>query len=423
MSVAKWASQPSLGMKKILPLFLLSAAILQAENWPQFRGPNGAGISAQKGLPVTWGAKDYTWKVKLPGIGHSSPVVWGDTVLVTSAAQAGEKRALQAFVASTGKLLWTKHLGGVTHPKHALNSYASATPCTDGQLVFVAWGDNDEYFVVAHDLKTGMEKWRAQLPPSLSKHGHGTATSPILFEDSVILLNEHDTGPGYIVALNKNTGKQQWLLKRKIEIMTYATPIIIDVNGAPQLINSCLDDGLMGIDPRKGKVLWSTPGQFDLRTVATPVHWNGLVYGSCGGGGKGKLMLAVKVGGKGNVSETHIAWQRKRSLPYVPSPIIYKDHIYMWLDNGIVVCANPKTGEEIWDERVGRGDFSSSPVCIDGKIYCSSRSGEFTVVDASPEFKIRGRSLLGEQTHATPAVSNGRMFIRGFEHLFCLEVK
>ena len=423
MSVAKWASQPSLGMKKILPLFLLSAAILQAENWPQFRGPNGAGISAQKGLPVTWGAKDYTWKVKLPGIGHSSPVVWGDTVLVTSAAQAGEKRALQAFVAATGKLLWTKHLGGVTHPKHALNSYASATPCTDGQLVFVAWGDNDEYFVVAHDVKTGAEKWRTQLPPSLSKHGHGTATSPILFEDSVILLNEHDTGPGYIVALNKNTGKQQWLLKRKIEIMTYATPIIIDVNGAPQLINSCLDDGLMGIDPRKGKVLWSTPGQFDLRTVATPVHWNGLVYGSCGGGGKGKLMLAVKVGGKGNVSETHIAWQRKRSLPYVPSPIIYKDHIYMWLDNGIVVCANPKTGEEIWDERVGRGDFSSSPVCIDGKIYCSSRSGEFTVVDASPEFKIRGRSLLGEQTHATPAVSNGRMFIRGFEHLFCLEVK
>ena len=423
MSVAKWASQPSLGMKKILPLFLLSAAILQAENWPQFRGPNGAGISAQKGLPVTWGAKDYTWKVKLPGIGHSSPVVWGDTVLVTSAAQAGEKRALQAFVAATGKLLWTKHLGGVTHPKHALNSYASATPCTDGQFVFVAWGDNDEYFVVAHDLKTGMEKWRAQLPPSLSKHGHGTATSPILFEDSVILLNEHDTGPGYIVALNKNTGKQQWLLKRKIEIMTYATPIIIDVNGAPQLINSCLDDGLMAIDPRKGKVLWSTPGQFDLRTVATPVHWNGFVYGSCGGGGKGKLMLAVKVGGKGNVSETHIAWQRKRSLPYVPSPIIYKDHIYMWLDNGIVVCANPKTGEEIWDERVGRGDFSSSPVCIDGKIYCSSRTGEFTVVDASPEFKIRGRSLLGEQTHATPAVSNGRMFIRGFEHLFCLEAK
>ena len=423
MSVAKWASQPSLGMKKILPLFLLSAAILQAENWPQFRGPNGAGISAQKGLPVTWGAKDYTWKVKLPGIGHSSPVVWGDTVLVTSAAQAGEKRALQAFVAATGKLLWTKHLGGATHPKHALNSYASATPCTDGQLVFVAWGDNDEYFVVAHDLKTGMEKWRAQLPPSLSKHGHGTATSPILFEDSVILLNEHDTGPGYIVALNKNTGKRQWLLMRKIEIMIYATPIIIDVNGSPQLINSCLDDGLMGIDPRKGKVLWSTPGNFDLRTVATPVHWNGLVYGSCGGGGKGKLMLAVKVGGKGNVSETHITWQRKRSLPYVPSPIIYKDHIYMWLDNGIVVCANPKTGEEIWDERVGRGDFSSSPVCIDGRIYCGSRTGEFTVVDASPEFKIRGRSLLGEQTHATPAVSNGRMFIRGFEHLFCLEAK
>ena len=134
-------------------------------------------------------------------------------------------------------------------------------------------------------------------------------------------------------------------------------------------------------------------------------------------------MMAVKVGGKGNVSESHIAWKRQRSLPYVPTPIVYGDHIYMWLDNGIVICADPKTGEEIWNERVGRGDFSSSPVCIDGKIYCSSRTGEFTVMDASPKFKVHGSSQLGEKTHATPAVSNGRMFIRGFEHLFCLEAK
>ena len=145
------------------------------------------------------------------------------------------------------------------------------------------------------------------------------------------------------------------------------------------------------------------------------------MYGSCGGGGKGKLMLAVKVGGKGNVSESHIAWKRQRSLPYVPTPIVYGDHIYMWLDNGIVICANPKTGEEVWNERVGRGDFSSSPVCIDGKIYCSSRTGEFTVIKASPKYELLGVSQLGEKTHATPAVSNGRMFLRGFEHLYCLE--
>ena len=294
---------------------------------------------------------------------------------------------------------------------------------TDGKLVYVAWGDNDEYFLVAHDIRNGKEKWRTQLEPSLSKHGHGTGTSPVIFEDLVILLNEHDTGPGYIVALNKNTGKQQWLIKRKIEIMTYATPIIIEVKGEPVLINSCLDDGLMGINPRNGKVLWSTPGNFDLRTVAMPVHWNGIVYGSCGAGGKGKLMLAVKVGGKGNVSKSHIAWKRQRSLPYVPTPIVYGDHIYMWLDNGIVICADPKTGEEIWNERVGRGDFSSSPVCIDGKIYCSSRTGEFTVIKASPKYQLLSRSQLGEATHATPAISNGRMFLRGFEKLYCLEAK
>ena len=397
--------------------------MLQAENWAQFRGPNGAGLSAEKGLPVKWTAKDYKWQVELPGIGHSSPVVWEDRVIITSAVNKGEKRFIECYHADTGKPVWSKELGGATHPKHGLNSFASSTPVTDGKMVYVSWGDNDEYFIVAHDFKSGAEKWRTQLKPSLSKHGHGTATSPILFEDLVILLNEHDTGPGYIVALDKATGKERWKIARKIEIMTYATPIIIEVKGEPVLINSCLDDGLMGINPRNGKVLWSTPGNFDLRTVAMPVHWKGIVYGSCGGGGRGTQMLAVKVGGKGNVTETHIAWKRQKSLPYVPTPIVYGDHLYMWLDNGIVICADPKTGREIWNERVGRGDFSSSPVCIDGKIYCSSRTGEFTVMDASPKFKVHGSSQLGEKTHATPAVSNGRMFIRGFEHLFCLEAK
>ena len=410
-------------MKNFLFFLLLSAVLLPAENWAQFRGPNGAGISTEKGLPVKWTAKDYKWQVELPGIGHSSPIVWEDRVIVTSAVNKGEKRFIECYHADTGKPVWSKELGGATHPKHGLNSFASSTPVTDGKMVYVSWGDNDEYFIVAYNFKSGAEKWRTQLKPSLSKHGHGTATSPVIFEDLVIILNEHDTGPGYIAALDKATGKERWKIARKIEIMTYATPIIIEVKGEPVLINSCLDDGLMGINPRNGKVLWSTPGNFDLRTVAMPVHWKGIVYGSCGGGGRGTQMLAVKVGGKGNVTETHIAWKRQKSLPYVPTPIVYGDHLYMWLDNGIVICADPKTGREIWNERVGRGDFSSSPVCIDGKIYCSSRTGEFTVMDASPKFKVHGSSQLGEKTHATPAVSNGRMFIRGFEHLFCLEAK
>ena len=410
-------------MKKILFFLVLSVALLPAENWAQFRGPNGAGISTQKGIPIKWTAKDYKWQVKLPGIGHSSPIVWEDRVIVTSAANKGEKRFIECYHTKTGKFIWSNELSGAPHPKHGLNSFASATPVTDGKRVYVSWGDNDEYFIVAHDFKNGKELWRTQLGASLSKHGHGTAVSPVLFEDLIIILNEQDTGTGYIAALDQATGKERWKIERKIEIMTYATPIIIEVKGEPQLINSCLDDGLMGINPRTGKVLWNTPGNFDLRTVAMPVYWNGIVYGSCGGGGKGKLMLAVKVGGKGNVSQTHIAWKRQRSLPYVPTPIVYGEHIYLWLDNGIVICANARTGEEVWNERVGRGDFSSSPVCIDGKIYCSSRTGEFTVIKASPKYELLGRSQLGEATHATPAVSNGRMFLRGFEHLYCLQAK
>ena len=410
-------------MKLVLAILMAVVFEVQAENWPQLRGPNGAGISTEKGLPLQWAAKDYAWKIKLPGIGHSSPIVWNDRVIVTSATNKGAQRYIDCYSAATGKPVWRKTLEGITHPKHALNSFASATPATDGKRVFVSWGDNDEFFMVAHDFETGKELWRTQLGVSLSGDGHGTAVSPVLFEDLVIILNEHDTSLGYIAALDQATGKVRWKIDRKINKMTYSTPILVEDGGQTQLINACLDDGLMGLNPRTGKILWTTPDTFTLRTVAMPVYWQGHVFGSCGGGGKGKLMTAVKLGGKGKVTETHVAWERKRSLPYVPTPIAYGDHLYLWLDNGIVICVDAKTGAEQWNERVGRGDFSSSPVCIDGKIYCSSRTGEFTVVDASPQFKIRGRSQLGEQTHATPAVSNGRMFIRGFEHLYCLEAK
>tara|TARA_B100001123_G_scaffold337630_1_gene382007 strand:+ start:1633 stop:2865 length:1233 start_codon:yes stop_codon:yes gene_type:complete len=410
-------------MKKYFSLLFIVASLVHAENWPQLRGPNGAGISAEKGIPIKWTAKDYAWGVKLPGIGHSSPIVWEDHVIVTSAANKGEKRFIQCFEAATGKPVWMEQLGGATHRKHALNSYASATPVTDGKRVFTSWGDNEEFFMVARDFKTGKELWQKQLGASISEQGHGTGVSPILFEDLVIILNEHDTSLGYIAALDQLTGKVRWKIDRKIKKMTYSTPILVEHDGQTQLINACLDDGLMGLDPHDGKILWTTPGTFDLRTVAMPVYWKGHVYGSCGGGGKGKLMTAVKLGGKGKVTGTHVAWERRRSLPYVPTPIAYGDHLYLWLDNGIVICVNPKTGEEVWNERVGRGDFSSSPVCVDGKIYCSSRTGEFTVIKAGPKYELLGRSQLGESTHATPAISNGRMFLRGFEKLYCLEAK
>ena len=410
-------------MKKFLFLLAFTTGLVNAENWAQFRGPNGAGISAQKGIPIKWTAKDYAWQVKLPGIGHSSPIVWEDHVIVTSAANKGEKRFIECYHADTGKPLWSEELGGASHRKHGLNSYASATPVTDGKRVFMSWGDSDEYFMVAHDFKTGKELWRTQLGASISQHGHGTGTSPVLFEDLVIILNEHDTGPGYIAALDQATGKERWKIGRKIGKMTYSTPLLVEHGGQVQLINACLDDGMMGLNPRTGKILWTTPKTFDMRTVAMPVYWKGHVFGSCGNGGKGTLMTAVKLGGKGKVTESHIAWKRQRSLPYVPTPIAYGDHLYLWLDNGMVICVDAKTGDEVWDERVGRGDYSSSPVCIDGKIYCGSRTGEFTVIKASPKYELLGRSQLGEATHATPAVSNGRMFLRGFSKLYCLEAK
>ena len=160
-------AQSGLCMKLVFAFFMAVALGAQAENWPQLRGPAGAGISSEKGLPIKWTAKDYAWQIKLPGIGHSSPIVWEDNVIVTSASQKGAQRFIECYSAATGKPVWSKTLGGETHPKHALNSYASATPVTDGKRVFVSWGDNDEFFMMAHDLKNGKELWRTQLGVSL----------------------------------------------------------------------------------------------------------------------------------------------------------------------------------------------------------------------------------------------------------------
>ncbi|MBI3461988.1 MAG: PQQ-binding-like beta-propeller repeat protein [Planctomycetes bacterium] len=400
----------------------LSTRAAHAENWPRFRGPNGAGISSENGFPATWSDGDYAWKTELPGVGHSSPCVWEDHVFLTSAEDKGRIRIVLDVSASTGKIRWIHRLDSKTYKINNRNSYASATPATDGKRVYVTFGNEREYLLLAYDFE-GNQLWKYDLGPFISQHG--AAISPIVFEDLVILGNDQDA-KSFIVAVDSSTGKPRWKVdrneKQRETATAYATPILIQGEGGKrELIFTSLADGFTSYDPRTGAFNWRAD-LFPARTCGSPVFGHGLLYATCGGGGNGKLLLAVRPGGQGDLGESCIAWERAKELPYVPTPVLTGDHIYLWCDNGVVSCVEAKTGKNIWTERIERtSKFSGSPICVDGKLYCVSEEGEVIVLAARPDsFQLLGRTSLGEGSHATPAVSNGSMFIRGFEHLFCL---
>jgi outer membrane protein assembly factor BamB len=388
----------------------------RSEDWARFRGANGTGLSNQTGFPTTWDASRFEWNIELPGIGHSSPIVWGNALFVTSAVDEGAVRYLHRVDTKTGRVVWTRQMGLRQSHKHLKNSWASGTPATDGNLVYVPFADREQYTVSAFDFD-GNLVWRRFLGSFQSQHGQGA--SPILFEDLVIVPNDQQ-GPSSIVALDKSTGKLVWSSLRSFRKTSYSTPILLKQSNddQPQLICVSGRLGVTSLDPRTGELNWAS-GEFPMRTVASPIFANGMVIASCGGGGKGKLMIGVDPGGKGDVAETHIRFKRDRSLPYVPTPVAYKGHLYLWNDNGVVTCIHLEDQQEIWTKRVG-GNFSGSPICVDGRLYCMSEDGEVVVIDASPEYHLHGKTTLGDNSHSTPAVANGHMYLRTFKRLMSL---
>jgi len=410
---ASFDSPASALLLKAAAIVLVLGPIAAAENWPRFRGPNGAGISSETGFPVTWSENDWAWKVELPGLGHSSPCVWQDHVFLTSAEREGRVRLVLDFGASTGKLRWTRRLTGHTYKKNRSNSYASSTPATDGERVYVTFASPEDYLVVAYDF-AGNELWRRDLGPFVAQHGYGT--SPIVYEDLVIVANDQD-GPSSVVALDKRSGQIRWQTPREVVKAAYSTPMILHRPGRkPQVVLTSWAEGIAGYDVATGKLAWRSKA-FVARAVNSPISGAGLVFATCGGGGRGVLLAAVKPQ-DGN-TDIKPAWIRKKLLPYVPS-LLYKDGLlFLWCDRGVVCCVAAATGKELWRQRVG-GSFYCSPIWLEGRLYCVSRSGEVIVLAAARQFKELGRFELGEGCHATPAVSNGRIFFRGFRHLFSL---
>lgn len=386
-----------------------------AQEWTRFRGPNGSGRSAIE-IPAQWSESDYRWRIDLPGVGHSSPVVWGSTVFVTSAVEEGAQRLVLAIDSQDGRTLWTWSLATEPHPKHNFNSFASSTPAVDAERIYVAFTEPQHHWLIALDHQ-GREQWRRDLGAFASQHSGGT--SPVVSGDCVVLGNEQD-GASSIVAVEAATGAIRWQTPRRADMVSYSTPCEYrHGNAAPQLIFLSSAHGMVGIDPATGSSQWETT-VFDKRTCGSPVVAGDLVLGSCGSGGGGTYLVAVRPPER--AAEPQQIYRVDKGAPYVPTPVADGERIYLWSDKGIVTCARAADGETIWQERVG-GNYFGSPILCGGKLVCVSDSGEAVVLAAGDAFQELGRNALTDENRATPAAADGKLFVRTASKLFCIRGK
>ena len=388
---------------------------LRAQEWTRFRGPNGTGISAAKTVPLPFRETDINWRVALPGEGHSSPVVWGKRLFLTSAEERLGKRHVLCLNTADGKTLWSRSYDFKRYGRHAYNSPASATPVVDAERVYVLWPASDSYVIAALDHR-GNEVWKRDLGGYAAQHGG--AASPILVGDTLIVSKEPEEEEGVLVGLDRKTGAIRWKRPRYSKNAAYSTPLLYQAkDGLPEVIFSSTSHGLTGLDPRSGQVAWEISGLFQARCVGSPVLLpNGLIFATAGNGAGDRQAVAVRPASKKERRAAEIAYSISRGASYVPTPIVVGDRMYLWGDGGVVTCIEAASGRQVWMERVG-GNYFGSPICINGKLCAMNTKGELVTIAASDTFQILGRNDLGELSHATPSVANGVLYLRTQSHL------
>ncbi len=395
-----------------------------AQEWTRFRGPNGQGqCDSTANIPVEWTDKDYNWKVELPGVGHSSPVVWGDKVFVTSADPKKATRYVTCLRASDGKQLWQRDWQGEEYHLHTQNSYASSTPALDAERIYLAWA-SDKQFVLQALTHDGNDVWHRELGPYISQHGFGT--SPIVVDDEVIITNDQEGDDRFLLAVDAKRGNDRWRIPRKFannrQNASYATPVVLDTPAGRELIVCSWAHGITSHDLKTGAELWSAP-VLKARPVGSPVLANGLIIANYGEGAEGKggsnSVVAIKPGSRDGRTPELLYTIPRGSAPYVTTICTAGDLAFLWGDGGIVTCIDVPSGQTRWKERIG-GVFYSSPIHLGDRIYCISLDGDVVVIAASPEYKLLARNSLGEGTCATPAVAGGKMYIRTASHLMAL---
>ena len=399
-----------------MPLILIFSDAALAENWPGWRGPRGDGTSMEKNVPIRWsGTQNILWKVPIPGKGHASPIVWGRHIFVATAIKEKKQRILLCLDRKDGKILWQRVvLEAPLERTNSLNSYASSTPATDGQRVYISFLDRDKMFIAAYDFD-GNRLWEVR--PGVFASMHGYCSSPVLWKDKVIVNGDHD-GPSYIVALSRATGQTIWKTPRPNRTRSYCTPIIRQIDGRNQMVLS----GTMcvaGYDPDTGEQHWLIDGPTE-QFVASIVYNGELLFMTCGF--PNRFIQAIRPDGRGNVTDTHVLWQKDRDCSYVPSPIALGPYFLVVADNGVATCFEAKNGKRCWRERLGP-HYSASLVSANGLVYFLSDKGVMTVVKPGEELNIVARNELGQNTYASPAISDSQMFLRGAKHLYCISTE
>ena len=395
-------------------LFILSlASTALAGEWPGWRGPTGDGIVPDSNAPLEWSLeKDLKWKVKVPGKGHASPVIWGDALFLVSADEESGERMLIRLNLKSGKTVWKKIvLEAPIEKVHRKNSRASSTPVTDGSSIFVSFLDQEKMFIAAYDFN-GNKLWEKR--PGIFSSIHGYCSSPVIWKDKVIINGDHD-GNAYIVALDSTTGNEVWKTARPNKTRSYCTPLLRTIGGRNQLILSG-SKSIASYDPDSGKQHWIIDGPTD-QFVASLVYDDKYLYMTCGF--PTKHMMAIDPTGSGNVSKTHVVWHTRKDASYVPSPVVVGQFYLAVSDSGTATCRKAREGELLWKQKLGR-EHSASLIVLRDHVVFSSEKGVITVVKPAKDFQQVARMELGEPLWASPVIADDQWFLRGEEHLFCI---
>lgn len=408
-------------------LVIFSTTIAYAENWPQWRGPSLNGLSAEKNLPVKWTAEEnVAWKVAMPGWSGSTPVIWRDRIFLNVAE--GDAMFLWCVDKLKGTVLWKKPLGA-GNVKMRKQNMSSPSPVTDGKSVFVMTGTG---VLKGFDFK-GNELWARDIQKDYGEFGlnWGYASSPLLFENSLyvqVLHGMKTDAPSYLLRLETKSGKTLWKVERPTNAQrespdSYSTPGLLRVGKSVEIVITG-GDCVTGHDPATGKELWRANGLNPdnnpfYRVVASPVIFNEIIYASS----KYKPLLALRAGGRGDVTTSHLLWSTANG-PDVPTPVTDGKYLYIVNDRGIMWCLDAKTGAEVYaQQRIKPGAYSGSPVLADGKIYVTNEDGLTTVVKAGPQFEVLAENALNDYSLSSPAISDGQIFLRTAQNLYCIGKK
>ena len=440
----------------LVALCLVSAVSVSAQqNWPAFRGANAAGVADGQPTAVKWNApanENVAWKTPVPGVAVSSPIVWGDRVFVSTAVSSDPNQNIRtgqygdvepindsskhtwrliSIDKKSGKVIWDKvaHEGVPKTKRHPKSSQASATPVTNGKVVVVSFGSEGLY---AYDFD-GKQLWTKDLGVLNAgwffdpDYEWGIGSSPIIYKDMVILQCDIQRN-SFLVALDAATGTQKWRTPRE-EIPSWSTPTILESNGKAEIVTQATTF-TRGYDPETGKELWKLSGNSEI-AIPTPIVGPGFVLVTNGYRGV-QPIFAIKPGATGDITlkkdetkNASIAWSTNRGGPYIPTPVIYGDQLYVLLNNGVLASYKVATGEQVYQKRLGGtgGSFSASPVAADGKIYCSSEDGDVFVIKAGPEYQELAKNPIGEVLMATPAVSDGLLIFRGLKNVYAIKAQ